>query len=90
MLLTVDKNGPWLTGSISCAALIVPLQGALAPEENIPLAEGLQRWLALEDFYRTQLRLRILMKSGTGRAPDPTTVPWHLETSHTVMWVEPN
>jgi protein-L-isoaspartate(D-aspartate) O-methyltransferase len=90
VLLTVDKNGHELTGGISSAVLIPPLQGVLAPEEDLRLAEGLQRWFALEDFYRAELPLRILMKSDSGRALDPVTMPWHLETRNAAMWVEPN
>jgi protein-L-isoaspartate(D-aspartate) O-methyltransferase len=89
-LLTVDRTGRRLTGRIASTAFVAPMHGALAPEEDVRLADGLQRWFALGDFYRTELPLRILMKSGPGRAPDRTAVPWLLETRNVTMWVEPN
>jgi protein-L-isoaspartate(D-aspartate) O-methyltransferase len=89
-LLTVDKSSRGLTGSIASALIVAPLPGALAPEEDVRLADGLQRWFALEDFYRTEFPLRLLMKSDTASAPDPSAVPWMLETRTTTMWVEPN
>lgn len=89
-LLTVDRNGRRLNGRIASAAFVVPMHGTLAPEENVRLADGLQRWFALGEFYRTELPLRILMKADSGRTPDRTAVPWLLETGNVTMWVEPN
>jgi protein-L-isoaspartate(D-aspartate) O-methyltransferase len=92
VMLTVEKVYGALTGSISSVVVLVPLQGVLAPttEESLNLAEGLQRWLAVEEFYRTELPIRIAMKSGSERPPAPGAVPWLLETRHAVMWVEPH
>jgi protein-L-isoaspartate(D-aspartate) O-methyltransferase len=92
VMLTIEKADAALTGRIVSVALLVPLQGMLAParEESVALAEGLQRWFALEDFYRTELPIRIVMKPGEHHTPDPAAVHWFLETRHTVMWVEPN
>jgi protein-L-isoaspartate(D-aspartate) O-methyltransferase len=92
VILTIEKVDVALTGRIASAAVLMPLRGMLAParEESIALAEGLQRWFALEDFYRTELPIRIVMKPLTQRSPDPAAVHWFLETHHTVMWVEPN
>ncbi len=91
-LLTVEKVAGALTGNISAIAVVVPLRGALAPtpEDSVTLAEGLQRWFALETFYRTELPLRIVMKPTGEWLPDPAAVPWLLETRNAVMWVEPN
>jgi protein-L-isoaspartate(D-aspartate) O-methyltransferase len=92
VILTIEKVDAALTGRIASAAVLVPLRGMLAParEESVLLAEGLQRWFALEDFYRTELPIRIAMKPPKQRTPDPAAVHWLLETRHTVMWVEPN
>lgn len=89
-LLTVDKSAHGLNGSIASAVLVAPLQGTMAPTEDFRVADGLRRWFALEDFYRSELPLRILMKFDTGLAPDPAAVPWLLETRNATMWVEPN
>jgi protein-L-isoaspartate(D-aspartate) O-methyltransferase len=92
VMLTVEKVYGVLTGSISSVVVLVPLQGVLTPttEESLTLAEGLQRWLAVEEFYRTELPIRIAMKAGSEQPPDPGAVPWLLETRHAVMWVEPH
>jgi len=92
VMLTIEKVDAALTGRIASVAVLVPLQGMLAPtpEESVALAEGLQRWFALEDFYRAELPIRIVMKSGEQHTPDPAAVHWLLETRHAVMWVEPN
>jgi protein-L-isoaspartate(D-aspartate) O-methyltransferase len=92
VILTVEKVDAALTGRIASAAVLVPLRGMLAParEESVALAEGLQRWFALEDFYRTELPIRIVMKPGEQHTPNPAAVHWFLETRNTVMWVEPN
>jgi hypothetical protein len=77
---------------MSTVAFFAPLRGAFAPTtaESTTLADGLQRWFALEDFVRTDLPTRIVMKAASTRAPDPTSVPWMLETRHAIMWIEPN
>jgi protein-L-isoaspartate(D-aspartate) O-methyltransferase len=92
VILAVEKATDGLTGNISSVAVFVPLQGLMAPTtgESVSLAEGLHRWFALEDFYRTELPIRILMKSDAGHPPDPTGVPWFMETRNAAMWVEPN
>ncbi len=92
VILTIEKAAAVLTGNIAAIAVLVPLRGALAPtpEDSVTLAEGLQRWFALETFYRTELPLRIVMKPATQRLPNPSAVPWFLETRNAVMWVEPN
>ncbi len=92
VILTIEKMSGLLTGNISAIAVLVPLRGALAPtpEDSVTLTEGLQRWFALETFYRTGLPLRIVMKPTAQRLPDPAAVPWLLETRNAVMWVEPN
>ncbi len=92
VILTIEKVAGLLTGTISAIAVLVPLRGALAPtpEDSVTLADGLQRWFALETFYRTELPLRIVLKSTGERLPNPAAVPWFLETRNAVMWVEPN
>ncbi|MGD0948802.1 MAG: hypothetical protein ABSA52_15425 [Candidatus Binatia bacterium] len=92
VMLTIEKVDAALTGRIASVAVLVPVQGMLAPtpEESVALAEGLQRWFALEDFYRAELPIRMVMKSGEQHTPDPAAVHWLLETRHAVMWVEPN
>jgi protein-L-isoaspartate(D-aspartate) O-methyltransferase len=92
VVLTIEKVDAALTGRIASVAVLAPLQGVLAPtpKESVALAEGLQRWFALEDFYRTGLPIRIVMKSAEHDTPDPAAVHWFLETRHAVMWVEPN
>jgi protein-L-isoaspartate(D-aspartate) O-methyltransferase len=92
VMLTIEKVDATLSGRITSAAVLVPLRGVLAParEESVALAEGLQRWFALEDFYRTELPIRIVMKSGKQHTPDPAAVHWFLETRNAMMWVEPN
>jgi hypothetical protein len=54
------------------------------------LAEGLARWLALDDFLRTAGPIRITLKAGRTQPPDPMSVPWLLETANAVMWIEPS
>jgi protein-L-isoaspartate(D-aspartate) O-methyltransferase len=92
VILTIEKIDAALTGRIASVAVLVPLRGMLAPapEESVALAEGLQHWFALEDFYRTELPVRIVLKSRKQHTPDPAAVHWLLETRHTVMWIEPN
>ncbi|MFI5398816.1 MAG: protein-L-isoaspartate O-methyltransferase [Candidatus Binatia bacterium] len=92
VILRVEKTDDGLIGGISSVAVFVPLQGAMAPaaEDSVTLAEGLERWCALEDFYRTELPLRIMMKANAGQPPDPASVPWFIETRHAVMWVDSN
>lgn len=92
VILAVEKATDGLTGNISSVAVVVPLQGVMAPTtgESVSLAEGLQRWFALEEFYRTELPIRILMKSAAGHPPDPAGVLWFMETRNAAMWVEPN
>jgi protein-L-isoaspartate(D-aspartate) O-methyltransferase len=91
-IVAVEKSFDKLIGSMSSVAVCVPLQGAVAPtpEDSVALAEGLQRWFALEEFYRTDLPIRIAMKSDSHHVPDPGAVPWLMETRNAVMWVEPN
>jgi len=92
VILAVEKNFDTLVGGMSPIAVCPALEGAMAPtpEESVRLAEGLQHWFALEEFYRTDLPLCIAMKSGSRHIPDPAAVPWLMETRNTVMWVEPN
>lgn len=92
VMLSVEKVDGRLTGSICSVAVLVPLRGVLAPEreESVTLAEGLQRLFSLKEFYRTELPIRIVMKSGPEHLPNPAAVPWYLETRNAVMWVEPN
>ena len=92
VMLSLEKADGRLTGSICSAAVLVPLHGMLQPEreDSLTLAEGLQRWFALEEFYRTDLPIRIVMKSGAEHFPNAAAVPWYLETRNAVMWVEPN
>ena len=67
------------------------MQGALAPAGNQEaLADALQRWFALEEFLRTELPIRIVMKPADAPVPQASSVPWFLETPNAVMWVEPN
>lgn len=92
VILAVHKLDEQLFGHISTVAFFAPLQGVFAPsaDEGVALAEGLQRWFALEDFLRSDLPIRIVMKSASTRAPAPASVPWLLETRNTLMWIEPN
>ncbi len=91
-MLTVDKVDTTLTARLTPAASFALLQGMYMPseDEGVALADGLMRWLALNDFLRASLPLRIIMKSDNKRSPDPNSVPWLLETRSAVMWVEPN
>lgn len=92
VILTVEKTFDQFIGSMSSVAVCVPLQGSMAPapEDSVTLAEGLQRWFALEEFYRTDLPIRITMKSDGHQVPDAAAVPWLMETRNAAMWVEPN
>ena len=91
-LLTIQKSRDTLWGQLSATALFVPLHGTLASSasESATLADGLARWLALEEFLRTDLPIRIVMKPASPAAPNPRSVPWLLETKNAVMWIEPS
>lgn len=91
-LLTVQKRGESLWGQLSTTAFFVPLQGLLTPAASASerLADGLARWFALEDFLRTDLPIRIALKSLRMSTPDPRSVPWSLETPNAMMWIEPS
>ena len=63
----------------------------LAPAGNQEtLADALQRWFALEEFLRTELPIRIVMKPADTATPHAASVPWLLETRNAIMWVEAN
>jgi protein-L-isoaspartate(D-aspartate) O-methyltransferase len=91
-LLTIQKSGDTLWGTFSTVALFVPLQSTLAPvaEDSEALADGLARWLALENFLRSALPIRLMLKPTSTPTPDPSSVPWMLETKNAVMWIEPS
>ena len=91
-LLTIQKNGETLWGQFSTVAFFAPLPGALTPAtEGIEtLADGLARWLALEEFLRSDLAIRIVLKPTSTRTPTSSSVPWLLETKNAVMWIEPS
>ena len=91
-LLTIQKSRETLWGELSATAFFIPLLGTLAAAANDSetLADGLTRWLALEEFLRTDLPIRIAMKPASPAAPDPRSVPWLLETKNAVMWIEPS
>ena len=63
---------------------------ASAADDSETLADGLARWLALEEFLRSDLPIRVVMKPASPPAPDPRSVPWLLETKNAVMWIEPS
>jgi protein-L-isoaspartate(D-aspartate) O-methyltransferase len=92
MLLTIQKSRDTLWGELSAAAFFVPLYRNLASaaDASETLADGLARWLALEEFLRTALPIRIVMKPAAPPAPDPRSVPWLLETKNAVMWIAPS
>ena len=79
-------------GRLTQRILIAPLAGVYEPaaEAGQAVADGLQHWFALEEFMRSDAPIRIEMKPGIERPPDPDSVPWLLETPHTLMWIEPN
>lgn len=91
-LLTIQKNAETLWGQFSTVAFFAPLPGALTPaaEGNETLADGLARWLALEEFLRSDLAIRIVLKPTSTRTPTSSSVPWLLETKNAVMWIEPS
>ncbi len=90
-LLTVQKRDQALWGQLSTSAFFVPLQAPLVPAaDSERLAEGLARWLALEDFLRTDQPIRIALKALRTSTPDPRSVPWSLETMSAMMWIEPS
>jgi len=91
-LLTIQKSRDTLWGELSATAFFVPVYGPLASDasESATLADGLARWLALEEFLRTDVPIRIVMKPASPAAPDPRSVPWLLETKNAMMWIEPS
>jgi protein-L-isoaspartate(D-aspartate) O-methyltransferase len=91
VLLTVHKLDERLSGEILGPVLFAAMQGALAPGGNPEaFADAWQRWFALEEFLRAELPIRIVMKPAETPAPQPSSVPWLLETRNAIMWVEPN
>jgi len=91
-LLTIQKSRDTLWGELSATVFFVPRLGTLASaaDDSEALADGLARWLALEEFLRTDLPIRVVMKPASQAAPDPRSVPWLLETKNAVMWIEPS
>lgn len=91
VLLTVHKLDERLSGTILGPVVFVAMQGALEPAGNQEgLADGLQRWFALEEFLRMDLPVRIVMKPPDVVVPRASSVPWSFETPNAIMWVEPN
>lgn len=92
MVLTVAKAGDELFGALAGRVFTPPLLGALAPtpEEASAVADGLMRWSALEEFLRTDLSVRVVMKAMTAAVPRSESVPWLLETRNAVLWGVPN
>ncbi|MFQ5665131.1 MAG: protein-L-isoaspartate O-methyltransferase [Candidatus Binatia bacterium] len=92
VILTVQKTANGLWGDFSSNGLFAPLRGTLTPagDDTAALADGLQRWRALEDFLRTHLPVCIAMKANLPRVPGPSSVPWQLETRNAIMWIQPN
>ena len=90
-LLTIQKSGQDLWGELSAPAFFAPFQGAGASATaRTALADGLARWFALEEFLRSDLPLRILLKATSAQPPNPSSVPWLLETENAVFWIEPS
>jgi protein-L-isoaspartate(D-aspartate) O-methyltransferase len=91
VLLTLHKLDGHLTGKFLGPVVFVAVQGILAPAgAQEALADALQRWFALEEFLRTELPIRIVMKPAAGAVPAPASVPWFLETPQAMLWVEAN
>jgi protein-L-isoaspartate(D-aspartate) O-methyltransferase len=91
VMLTVDQLDGRLSGEIVGPVVFGALQSVLAPTaDREELADALKRWFALEEFLRTELPLRIVMKPADTRIPQASSVPWLLETRNAIMWVEPN
>jgi len=91
VLLTVHKLDEYLTGAIVGPVVFVAMQGAVAlSDRQERLADALQRWFALEDFLRTELPVRVVLKPTQEPVPHASSVPWLLETPNAIMWVEPN
>ncbi len=90
-MLTVQKVDTRLWAEFLGPVVFVAMQGMLQPAGNqAPLADALQRWFALEEFLRTELPIRILMKPADAPVPQQSSVPWLLETANAFMWVETN
>src|SRR5262249_50661477 len=63
VVLSVHKRDDRVFGEFLGPVMFIALQGACAPSGNQEaLAEGLQRWFALEEFLRTSLPIRIALK----------------------------
>ena len=91
VLLSIHKLNNRLSGRFRGPVVFVAMQGIVAPAGNqAVLADALQRWFALEDFLRTELPLRIVLRSERPRPPHPRSVPWLLETPNAIMWIEPS
>jgi protein-L-isoaspartate(D-aspartate) O-methyltransferase len=91
VILAIHKVDNCLSGRLHGPVVFVAMQGALTPASDDPaLADALQRWFALEDFLRTDLPIRIVLKSEGVRPPSSGSVPWLLETPSAVMWIQPS
>lgn len=91
VLLAVEKVDDGLIGTfLSTPVVFVSMQGALTPEADAgALLDAVQRWFALEDFLRTTLPIRIVLKSSAPTRALPTGVFWSHETPNALMWIEP-
>jgi protein-L-isoaspartate(D-aspartate) O-methyltransferase len=91
VILSIHKDGNRLSGRFHGPVVFVAMQGIVAPAGNqAVLADALQRWFALEDFLRTELPMRIVLRSEHLRPPHPGSVPWLLETPNAILWIEPS
>jgi protein-L-isoaspartate(D-aspartate) O-methyltransferase len=91
VILSIHKQNNRLSGRFQGPVVFVAMQGIVAPAGNqAALADALQRWFALEDFLRTELPIRIVLRSEHPRPPHPSSVPWLLETPNAIMWIEPS
>jgi len=91
VILSIHKRNNRLSGRFHGPVVFVAMQGIVAPAGNqAVLADALQRWFALEDFLRTELPMRIVLRSEHLRPPHPGSVPWLLETPNAILWIEPS
>ena len=89
VILVVHQEDRTLSGSFVGPVVFVAMEGVLAAADQEGLADALQRWCALEDFLRTDLPIRIVMRTLEPERTPPVGVFWAHATPNALMWIEP-